>query len=97
MCIRCKTEERLDQPRLYPSFFKPHTHKRFILRHCPNIVYLCFTQSVFNITIVVASLLLHRLPLMCFAYPEMTLHLLICISKMAATQLSAFLYDLYRR
>ena len=23
-------------------------------------------------------------------YPEMTLHLLICISKMAATQLSAF-------
>ena len=31
------------------------------------------------------------------AYPEMTLHLLICIFKMAATQLSAFLYDLYRR
>jgi hypothetical protein len=30
-------------------------------------------------------------------YPEMTLHLLICIFKMAATQLSAFLYDLYRR
>ena len=25
-----------------------------------------------------------------FPYPEMTLHLLICISKMAATQLSAF-------
>jgi len=31
------------------------------------------------------------------SYPEMTLHLLICISKMAATQLSAFLYYLYRR
>ena len=40
MCIRRKTGERLDEPRLYPSF-KFHTHKHYISRHCTDIVYMC--------------------------------------------------------
>ena len=54
MCSRCKTGERLYEPRLYLGaklgkglenlafipVFKTHTHKLYILRHCINNVYI---------------------------------------------------------
>jgi hypothetical protein len=46
MCIRCKTLERLGQPRFYPSF-KPHRHTIYILRHFTNNFYIIMIFKCF--------------------------------------------------
>ena len=56
MCIRCKTWKRLGDLVFIPVF-KPHTHKRYILRHLTYIVGLelelwCLIPlSILNLTI----------------------------------------------